>query len=143
VLAWPVGKFLAALCNERVPRWMQRVEAPLYKLAGTRPEQSMHWLRYALALLAFNAIGAFFLYALQRLQGRLPLNPAGMGAVSPDSAFNTAVSFVGNTNWQGYARRVDHELSHADARPHGAELPVGRHRHRRGLRAGARLRAPR
>ncbi len=103
VLAWPVGKFLAALCNERVPRWMQRVEAPLYKLAGTKPEQSMHWLRYALALLAFNAVGAIFLYALQRVQGWLPLNPAGMTAVSPDSAFNTAVSFVANTNWQGYA----------------------------------------
>ncbi|WPH20266.1 potassium-transporting ATPase subunit KdpA [Variovorax paradoxus] len=103
VLAWPVGKFLAALCNERVPRWMQRVEAPLYRLAGTSPEQSMHWLRYAIALLAFNAVGAVFVYALQRLQGWLPLNPAGMGAVSPDSAFNTAVSFVSNTNWQGYA----------------------------------------
>lgn len=102
LLAWPVGKFLAALCNERVPRWMQRVESPLYKIAGTQPEQSMHWLRYALALLAFNAIGAIFLYALQRVQGWLPLNPAGMTAVSPDSAFNTAVSFVANTNWQGY-----------------------------------------
>ncbi|CAN7636262.1 potassium-transporting ATPase subunit KdpA [Variovorax paradoxus] len=102
VLAWPVGKFLAALCSERVPRWMQRVEAPFYKIAGTRPEQSMHWLRYAIALLAFNAVGAVFVYALQRLQGWLPLNPAGMGAVSPDSAFNTAVSFVSNTNWQGY-----------------------------------------
>lgn len=103
LLAWPLGKFLAALCSEHVPRWMQRVEAPLYKLAGTKPEQSMHWLRYAFALLAFNAIGAIFVYALQRLQGWLPLNPAGMAAVSPDSAFNTAVSFVSNTNWQGYA----------------------------------------
>ncbi|MEJ1168906.1 potassium-transporting ATPase subunit KdpA [Variovorax sp. CCNWLW235] len=102
LLAWPVGKFLAALCDGRLPRWMQRIEAPLYELAGTKPEQSMHWLRYALALLAFNAVGAIFLYALQRLQGWLPLNPAGMGAVSPDSAFNTAVSFVSNTNWQGY-----------------------------------------
>ena len=103
LLAWPVGKFLAALCDGHLPRWMQRIEAPLYKLAGTKPEQSMHWLRYALALLAFNAVGAIFLYALQRLQGWLPLNPAGMGGVSPDSAFNTAVSFVSNTNWQGYA----------------------------------------
>lgn len=103
VLAWPVGKFLAALCNERVPRWMQRVEAPLYKLAGTAPERSMNWRTYALALLAFNLVGAIAVYALQRLQGVLPLNPAGMGAVSPDSAFNTAVSFVANTNWQGYA----------------------------------------
>ncbi|QSI33870.1 potassium-transporting ATPase subunit KdpA [Variovorax sp. RKNM96] len=103
VLAWPVGKFLAALCNERVPRWMQRVEAPLYKLAGTAPERSMNWRTYALALLAFNLVGAIVVYALQRLQGVLPLNPAGMGAVSADSAFNTAVSFVANTNWQGYA----------------------------------------
>ncbi|SDJ72351.1 potassium-transporting ATPase subunit KdpA [Variovorax sp. OV700] len=103
LLAWPVGKFLAALCDERVPRWMQRIEAPIYKLAGTQLGQSMHWLTYALALLAFNAVGAIFLYALQRLQGSLPLNPAAMGAVSPDSAFDTAVSFVSNTNWQGYA----------------------------------------
>jgi K+-transporting ATPase ATPase A chain len=103
VLAWPVGKFLAALCNERVPRWMQRVEAPLYKLAGIAPERSMNWRTYALALLAFNLLGAIVVYALQRLQGVLPLNPAGMGAVSADSAFNTAVSFVSNTNWQGYA----------------------------------------
>ncbi|MGF6350589.1 potassium-transporting ATPase subunit KdpA [Variovorax sp. W2I14] len=103
VLAWPVGKFLAALCNERVPRWMQRIEAPLYELAGTAPERSMRWRSYALALLAFNVVGAVAVYALQRLQGVLPLNPAGMGAVSPDSAFNTAVSFVSNTNWQGYA----------------------------------------
>jgi len=103
VLAWPTGKFLAALCNESLPRWMQRIEAPLYRLAGTNPGQSMHWRAYALALLAFNALGAILVYALQRLQGALPLNPAGMGAVSPDSAFNTAVSFVSNTNWQGYA----------------------------------------
>jgi len=102
VLAWPVGKFLAALCNERLPRWMQRIEAPFYKLAGIQPGESMHWLAYAFALLAFNALGAIFLYALQRLQGSLPLNPAAMGAVSPDSAFNSAVSFVSNTNWQGY-----------------------------------------
>jgi len=102
LVAWPVGKFLAALCDERVPRWMRRIEAPLYKLAGTQPGQSMHWLTYALALLAFNAVGAIFLYALQRLQGSLPLNPAAMGAVSPDSAFDSAVSFVSNTNWQGY-----------------------------------------
>ena len=102
LLAWPVGKFLAALCNERLPRWMQRIEAPLYKLAGVQPGESMHWLAYAFALLAFNAVGAIFLYALQRLQGLLPLNPAAMGAVSSDSAFNSAVSFVSNTDWQGY-----------------------------------------
>lgn len=103
LLAWPLGRYLAALCEGRLPRWMLRVEAPLYKLAGVSPELSMHWRSYALGLLAFNAIGALAVYGLQRLQAVLPLNPAGMGAVPPDSAFNTAVSFVSNTNWQGYA----------------------------------------
>ncbi|MBB1603629.1 potassium-transporting ATPase subunit KdpA [Variovorax sp. UMC13] len=102
VLGWPLGRFTAALCDGRLPRWMQRIEAPLYKLAGVAPGESMHWRTYALALLAFNAIGAFVVYGLQRLQGLLPLNPAGMAAISPDSSFNTAVSFVTNTNWQGY-----------------------------------------
>ena len=103
VLGWPLGRFIAALCDGRLPRWMQRVETPLFQLAGVAPGASMHWRSYALALLAFNAIGAFALYGLQRLQDMLPLNPAGMAAVSPDSAFNTAISFVSNTNWQGYA----------------------------------------
>jgi K+-transporting ATPase ATPase A chain len=103
VLGWPLGRFIAALCDSRLPRWMQRVEAPLYKMAGVAPGQSMHWRTYAFALLAFNAIGALAVYGLQRLQAVLPFNPAGMAAVSPDSSFNTAVSFVTNTNWQGYA----------------------------------------
>ncbi|WP_443083193.1 potassium-transporting ATPase subunit KdpA [Variovorax sp. PBL-H6] len=103
LLAWPLGRWLAALCEGGVPAWMQRAEAPLYKLAGVDVGHAMHWRGYALALLAFNAVGALALYGLQRLQHLLPLNPAGMSAVSPDSAFNTAVSFVSNTNWQGYA----------------------------------------
>ncbi|MEJ8846905.1 potassium-transporting ATPase subunit KdpA [Variovorax rhizosphaerae] len=103
LLAWPVGRFLAALCDGRLPHWMARVEAPLYRLAGISPDDSMHWRTYALAVLAFNALGALVVYGLQRLQGLLPLNPAGMAAVSPDSSFNTAVAFVTNTNWQGYA----------------------------------------
>ena len=102
LLSWPLGRYLAALCEGRLPRWMQRVEAPLYRLAGTVPEHSMHWRGYALALLAFNAIGALAVYGLQRLQAWLPLNPAGMPAVSPDSSFNTAMAFVTNTDWQGY-----------------------------------------
>ncbi len=102
VLAWPLGRFLCALMDGGLPRWMQRAEAPVYRLAGIDPAQSMPWTRYALSLLAFNALGFVFVYALQRLQHLLPLNPAGMAAVSPDSSFNTAVSFVTNTNWQGY-----------------------------------------
>jgi K+-transporting ATPase ATPase A chain len=101
--AWPLGHWLARLCAGRLPRFMQRVESPLYRLAGVDPTQSMHWSAYAMALLAFSALGVLAVYALQRLQGLLPLNPAGMVAITPDSAFNTAVSFVTNTNWQGYA----------------------------------------
>jgi K+-transporting ATPase ATPase A chain len=101
-LSWPLGIWLSRIASGSLPAWMQRLEAPLYRLAGTSADKSMPWAHYALALLAFNALGVLVVYALQRLQLALPLNPAGMTAVSPDSAFNTAVSFVTNTNWQGY-----------------------------------------
>jgi potassium-transporting ATPase potassium-binding subunit len=101
-LAWPTGIWLARLCSGNLPAWMHKVEAPLYRLAGTSPEKAMNWWQYALALLAFNAFGALVVYLLQRVQVWLPLNPAAMAAVSPDSSFNTAISFVSNTNWQGY-----------------------------------------
>jgi len=101
--AWPLGLWLARLASGQMPGWMHTVEAPLYKLAGTSPDKSMHWAHYTLALLAFNTLGALVLYPLQRLQVGLPLNPQGMAGISADSSFNTAVSFVANTNWQGYA----------------------------------------
>ncbi|MGV8803803.1 MAG: potassium-transporting ATPase subunit KdpA [Polaromonas sp.] len=100
--SWPLGLWLARLGVGQLPGWMRRLEAPLYRLAGTGADTPMNWRHYALALLAFNAVGVLAVYALQRLQLWLPLNPAGMGNVAPDSAFNTAVSFVTNTNWQGY-----------------------------------------
>nr|WP_315206575.1 potassium-transporting ATPase subunit KdpA [uncultured Albidiferax sp.] len=103
VAAWPLGLWLARLAQGELPGWMHTVEAPVYRLAGTSPNQSMHWAHYALALLAFNLLGALVVYALQRLQVWLPLNPQGMAAVGADSAFNTAISFTSNTNWQGYA----------------------------------------
>ena len=99
---WPLGIWLARISSGTLPAWMQRLEAPLYRLAGISADKSMNWWQYALALLAFNAVGLLAVYALQRFQAVLPLNPAGMAAVSPDSAFNTAISFVANTNWQGY-----------------------------------------
>ena len=101
--AWPLGNWLARISAGTLPAWTQRIEAPLYRLAGTSNDKSMSWWQYALALLAFNAVGVLFTYALQRFQVWLPLNPMGMGAVSPDSSFNTAISFVANTNWQGYS----------------------------------------
>ena len=101
--SWPLGIWLARLCSGQMPQWLLKVEAPLYRMAGTSPATSMKWSQYALAVLAFNGLGLLAVYALQRLQAVLPLNPAGMPGVSPDSAFNTAISFVTNTNWQGYA----------------------------------------
>ena len=101
-LAWPLSRWLTVVAQGQLPRWMQAVEGVLYRLTGIKPDEDMHWKRYALALLLFNFLGFLAVYGLQRLQPWLPLNPQGMGAVSPDSAFNTAVSFVTNTNWQGY-----------------------------------------
>ena len=103
IASWPLGIWIARLSSGRVPQWMQRLEAPLFRLAGTSPDQSMPWKQYTVALLAFNVLGFVVVYLLQRWQAVLPLNPAGMAAVSVDSSLNTAVSFVTNTNWQGYA----------------------------------------
>ena len=79
--------------------WLERL---IYRLAGVGPTQEMTWKTYAVAMLLFNFAGFLVVYLLQRLQGVLPLNPQGLGAVTPDSSFNTAVSFATNTNWQGY-----------------------------------------
>jgi K+-transporting ATPase ATPase A chain len=104
-LGYPLGTYMARVYEgERV--WLSRVFGPLerliYRLAGTREDEEQSWKTYAIAMLAFNAAGLFVVYALQRLQAALPLNPQGLAAVTPDSSFNTAVSFATNTNWQGY-----------------------------------------
>ncbi|MCX5568211.1 potassium-transporting ATPase subunit KdpA [Kaistia nematophila] len=78
------------------------LERGLYRLAGTSDREEQHWTTYAGAMLLFNLAGFLLLYVLQRVQGSLPYNPAGMGAVPPELAFNTAASFVTNTNWQNY-----------------------------------------
>ncbi|HYN59147.1 MAG TPA: potassium-transporting ATPase subunit KdpA [Rubrivivax sp.] len=105
LLAWPLGKWLVAVADGRLPRWMApftAAERGLYRLAGVDASAGMGWRQYAIALVAFNFLGVLTVYALQRFQGVLPLNPAGMAGVSADSSFNTAISFVTNTNWQGY-----------------------------------------
>ena len=105
LLAWPLGLYMARIYSGDLPvyvRWLRPLENGLYRLAGVKPEESMPWLRYALAFLIFNLLGLLVVYALQRLQLWLPLNPQALGNVTPDSAFNTAVSFATNTNWQGY-----------------------------------------
>ncbi len=97
----PLGCYLAWVLDEH--RRGNALERGLYRLCGIRADVEMNWKQYALAMLLFNTLGALFVYALQRWQAFLPLNPQQFGNVSPDSAFNTAVSFVTNTNWQGYA----------------------------------------
>ena len=106
VLAYPMGLFLARVGNGSRIRgwgWMARMEQFLYRMASVDAKAGMSWKRYALALLVFNALGTLFVYAIQRMQAWLPLNPQAFANVSPDSAFNTAVSFASNTNWQGYS----------------------------------------
>ena len=104
-LAKPLGWYMARV-YEGQPCGLDRVVGPLerliYRLCGVRQTEEMDWKTYGIAMLLFNAMGLVALYALQRLQGFLPLNPAGLGAVTTDLAFNTAASFATNTNWQAY-----------------------------------------
>jgi K+-transporting ATPase ATPase A chain len=97
-LAKPLGVYMARV-YEGKPFGLERL---LYRLCRVRPDEEMDWKTYTLSFLLFSAVSLLFLYALQRLQGLLPWNPAALGAVTPDSSFNTAISFVSNTNWQGY-----------------------------------------
>jgi len=105
LLVKPLGAYMARVHDgrsiglDRALGWLERL---IYRLCGVRADQEMGWKDYALAMLLFNAAGLAVVYLVQRVQGILPLNPAGFGAVSPDSSFNTAVSFASNTNWQGY-----------------------------------------
>ena len=106
LLAWPLGRWLEAVADGRLPRWMApfaAAERGLYRLAGVAPDTGMGWRAYATALVVFNVLGVLVVHALQALQGLLPLNPQGLAGISSDLAFNTAVSFVTNTNWQGYS----------------------------------------
>ncbi|OEZ63423.1 potassium-transporting ATPase A chain [Janthinobacterium sp. HH103] len=102
---YPLGLYMAKVAGDGPVRglgWLQKLENLLYRWSGLPADKAMGWKSYAIALIVFNTVGAVFVYGLQRLQGFLPLNPQGLGAVSPDSSFNTTVSFVANTNWQGY-----------------------------------------
>ncbi|HZN35285.1 MAG TPA: potassium-transporting ATPase subunit KdpA [Pirellulaceae bacterium] len=105
LLVKPLGWYMARVYQgqpyglDRLLGWLER---GLYWLAGTRPDAEMTWRQYALAMLLLNLVGLAAVYGLQRFQHLLPLNPEQLGAVTPDSSFNTAVSFATNTNWQGY-----------------------------------------
>jgi K+-transporting ATPase ATPase A chain len=105
LLVKPLGLFMAKVYQgERT--FLSPVISPferlIYRLSGVNPEEEMDWKKYSVSMLLFSLIGFIFLYLLQRMQGFLPLNPTGMGTVTADSSLNTAVSFITNTNWQGY-----------------------------------------
>jgi K+-transporting ATPase ATPase A chain len=105
LLVKPLGGYMYRVFNgERtvLSPLLGPIERGLYRISGTSEREEQHWSTYAAALLFFNLAGFLVLYVLPRTQGLLPYNPAGMTAVTPDLAFNTAVSFVTNTNWQNY-----------------------------------------
>ena len=102
----PLGGYMTAVFEGRrtlLSPVLRPIERGFYRLAGVDPQAEHRWLSYAVALLAFNLAGALLLFALQRLQAELPLNPQGFPGAAPDLAFNTAISFATNTNWQSYA----------------------------------------
>ena len=106
LLVKPLGLYMAHVYEGEhtlLDRILGPVERGIYRLMGVKAEEEMDWKIYTIAVLLFSLVGLLFLYTLQRLQGLLPLNPQQFGAVSPALAFNTAVSFTTNTNWQNYA----------------------------------------
>jgi K+-transporting ATPase ATPase A chain len=104
-LVKPLGAFMADVYEGKrtfLDPVLRPVERLIYRLSGVSPDQEMDWKTYAVAMMVFNMLGLVVVYVIQRVQGFLPLNPAGIGAVAPDGAFNTAASFATNTNWQDY-----------------------------------------
>ena len=105
LLTKPLGLFMARVYQGQptfLDPLLRPVERLIYRLCGVSPDQEMGWKTYAFAMLVFNFLSIAAVYLVQRVQGFLPLNPAGLGAVAPDGAYNTAVSFGTNTNWQDY-----------------------------------------
>lgn len=106
LLVLPMGRYMAKVFSREktfMDPLLRPLEKMIFRLTGTNEEHEMGWKQYAISLLSFNAWGMLFLFLLQLLQEHLPLNPQGFGAVKPDLAFNTAASFITNTNWQAYA----------------------------------------
>src|SRR5215472_12443414 len=102
----PMGLYLVQVLDANGRTWLDPIIKPFerltYKLMGVRANTEHDWKQYTLAMLVFSLVSCLFTYAILRLQHLLPLNPQGFGPLSPDLAFNTAVSFTTNTNWQNY-----------------------------------------
>ena len=143
--AWPLGKWLTAVAEGRLPRWfapLATAERALYRMAGVEPSNGMDWRRYALALILFNFLGVLAVYALQRLQGVLPLESGRHGRSRPRFGLQHRGQLRHQHQLARLRRRIDDELPDADAGADGSELPLRRHRNRRRHCAGPRLRGP-
>src|SRR5262245_19422606 len=108
-LAKPLGGFMTRVfTGERswMTPFLRPVERGIYRIAGIDERQDQHWTAYAASMLLFSGLGFLLLYLLQRTQHLLPLNTQGLSGVPADLAFNTAISFVTNTNWQSYVPEV-------------------------------------
>ena len=109
LLAKPLGSFMAKVYlgeHTFLDRILGPIERFIYRISGVNSNEDMSWKTYAVAAMLFNILGLLVVYGLQRLQAIFPLNPQGLGSVTPDSSWNTAVSFATNTNWQGYGGEV-------------------------------------
>lgn len=102
----PMGLYLMQVLDPKGRTWFDPVIRPLervsYRVMGVRPDQEQTWRQYTWAMLLFSLVSCLLTYVILRVQNHLPLNPQGFGALTPDLAFNTAVSFTTNTNWQSY-----------------------------------------
>src|SRR5689334_4304116 len=102
----PMGLYLLRVLDANGRTWLDPILKPLerltYRVIGVKPDVEQDWKGYAFAMLLFSLVSCLFTYAILRLQHLLPLNPQGLGPLSPDLAFNTATSFTTNTNWQSY-----------------------------------------
>jgi K+-transporting ATPase ATPase A chain len=106
LLTKPVGLWLYRVFESRarpLPRLLGPVERLVFRICGVDPDREQDWKEYAVSVLVFSAMGVIVTYAILRLQAVLPFNPNGLGAVPPALAWNTAVSFATNTNWQSYS----------------------------------------
>jgi K+-transporting ATPase ATPase A chain len=104
-LTKPLGTYMARVFNRErtfLDAVLGPIERLIYRVSGVKPDVEQHWTTYTIAMLLFNFVGLLVLYGMQRFQHLLPLNPQGLGPISEDSSFNTAVSFTSNTNWQSY-----------------------------------------
>jgi K+-transporting ATPase ATPase A chain len=104
-LTKPLGTYMVRVFNRErtlLDPVLGPIERLIYRVSGVQPDVEQHWTTYTIAMLLFNFVGLLVLYAMQRFQHLLPLNPQALGAISEDSSFNTAVSFTSNTNWQSY-----------------------------------------